>query len=146
MSDSFEGDLIRPLGLVTLYFGYAEAQVSFLLTLLRNNGVDIEVSPTTSFGYRIKEITKAIKRLSCISSKEVLDLLEESKLLTERRNSLIHAGIFSNGRVKPNDPKIPEYRITPESLNTLADEIWNWKERLNAAVQMRLIPELNNHK
>jgi hypothetical protein len=31
MNVSLEGDLIRPLGLVTLYFGYAEFEVDALL-------------------------------------------------------------------------------------------------------------------
>ena len=39
MTGYFEGDLIRPLGLVTLCFGDADAQVNFLLDMLRECGL-----------------------------------------------------------------------------------------------------------
>jgi len=69
-------------------------------------------------------------------------LLEESKLLIDRRNALIHASILAKGRVIPNDSSRLEFSITPEELTALADEAFTWKERLNAAVQLRLLPTL----
>jgi hypothetical protein len=42
---SFDADLIRPLGVVTLYFGYVEAEVNVLPSRLREAGVPVEVSP-----------------------------------------------------------------------------------------------------
>lgn len=53
MSSYFEGDLIRPLGLVTLYFGYAEAQVNTLIEMLNECGLKIAVSSRVSLGYRV---------------------------------------------------------------------------------------------
>jgi hypothetical protein len=35
VNESFEGDLIRPLGLVTLRFAYAEAELDFYLRIFR---------------------------------------------------------------------------------------------------------------
>jgi hypothetical protein len=142
MSGSYEGDLIRPLGLVTLNFGYAEGQVNFLLILLRENGLDIKVSSTASFGQRISKVTSTINQLDCASSSEVINILAESKALLERRNSLIHACIFTKGRVVPTDNKVQQYHITPRELTDLANQVFDWKERLDAAVQRRLIPEL----
>lgn len=142
MNGHFEGDLIRPLGLVTLYFGYAEAQVNFLIAMLQENGLSIEISPSAPFGRRISDISEVVKKLSFSSAHEVINLLEESKALTEKRNSLVHASVLSKGRVIPNDPKISEYRITAEELTSLADEVFHWKERLNAAIQLRLIPAI----
>lgn len=142
MSGYFEGDLIRPLGLVTLYFGYAEAQVNFLLVMLRDNGLPIETSPSAPFGRRISDMTETIKRLSCSSALEVINLLEESRALIERRNSLVHASIISKGRVVPNDPRVAAYHVTAEELTSLAEEVFHWKERLDAAIQLRLIPAI----
>jgi hypothetical protein len=34
VSGSFEGDIVRPLGLVTLYFGYVETEIDELLESL----------------------------------------------------------------------------------------------------------------
>ena len=142
MSGYLEGDLIRPLGLVTLHFGYAEAQVNCLLIILRDCGLHIEVSPVAPLGQRLTEITVAIRRLTCAGAAEVLKLLDESKELVEQRNSLVHASVLAKGRVIPNDPGKSEFYVTPEALTALADQVFNWKERLNAAVQLRLLPAL----
>jgi hypothetical protein len=142
MSGYFEGDLIRPLGLVTLNFGYAEAQVNCLLIMLRDCGVHIEVPPVAPLGQRLTEITVAVGRLTCPGAAEVLGILEESKELVEQRNSLVHASVLAKGRVIPNDPQKSEFHVTPEALTALADQAFNWKERLNAAVQFRLVPAL----
>src|SRR5262245_8741141 len=142
MSGYFDGDLIRPLGLVTLHFGYAEAQVNRLLVMLRDCGVHIEVSPVAPLGQKLAEITMAVGRLTCAGAAEVLGLLEESKDLIEQRNSLVHASVLAKGRVIPNDPKEPEFYVTPEALTALSEQAFNWKERLNAAVQLRLVPAL----
>jgi hypothetical protein len=45
---SFEGDLIRPLGLVTLYFGYAEFEIDELVnTLSATDPDDLPSSQST---------------------------------------------------------------------------------------------------
>lgn len=142
MSGYFEGDLIRQLGLVTLHFGYAEAQVNWLLEMLRNYGVHIEVPPVAPLGQRIAEIAVVVGRLTCPGAAEVLELLEESKELVKQRNSLVHASILAKGRVIPNAPQKSEFHVTPEALTALADQAFNWKERLNAVVQLRLAPAL----
>jgi hypothetical protein len=142
MSGSFDGDLIRPLGEVTLNFGYAEAQVNYLLEMLRTNGVTVTVLPTTPLGQRIAEFATIAKRLKCVGAAEVVGILEEAKSLIDQRNDLVHASVLAGGRVRPNDPAKPSFVATPESLTALAQQIFNWKERLNAAVQKRLLPAL----
>jgi hypothetical protein len=142
MSGSFEGDLIRPLGHVTLFFGYVEAEVNAICGLLRAKGVPIEVSPVAPLGQRLAEFEKVVQALQSAAVPEVLSLLEESKSLIDRRNALVHASILAKGRVVPNDPKRPNFSVTPESLTALAEEAFHWKERLNAAVQLRLLPTL----
>jgi len=142
MSGSFEGDLIRPLGLMTLHFGYVEAHVNSLLIMLRDCGLHIEVSPFAPLGQRLEKFSVAVKGLACTGAAEVLEILEESKALIERRNSLVHASVLAKGRVIPNDPERLEFYVTPESLTALADQAFTWKERLNAAVQLRLVPAL----
>ena len=71
MSGAFEGDLIRPLGLVTLYFGYAEAQV-----MLREYGIAVDVSPIASLGLRLKEFEAVAIGFPESSAAEILGLLE----------------------------------------------------------------------
>jgi hypothetical protein len=142
MSGAFEGDLIRPLGQVTLTFGYVEAEVNELLQRLREGGVTVNVSPVASLGQRLTAFAHAIRRYQGPAVSEVLALLEESKSLIESRNALIHAGIYARGRVVPNDPVTAEYIVTPECLTNLADRAFAWKERLSAATQLRLMPAI----
>lgn len=54
----------------------------------------------------------------------------------------MHASIFAQGRVAPNDPARPKFMVKAEDLTALAEQAFNWKGRLSAAVQRRLIPEL----
>ena len=142
MSGSFEGDLIRPLGLLTLNFGYAEAQVNFLLDILRSGGLPVDVPATAPLGQRVLAFVAAVKPLKCAGAVEVVTILEESKSLIDHRNSLVHASVLAKGHVVPNDPSKSSFTVTPERITSLADQVFTWKERLNAAVQLRLVPAL----
>ncbi len=142
MSGSFDGDLVRPLGVLTLYFGYAEAQVNSLLDMLRDAGVSIAVPPNAPLGRRLSEFSIIAKGLKCAGAAEVAAVLDESRSLIDQRNDLVHAAVLAGGKVIPNDPAKSKLHVTPESLIALANEIFTWKERLNAAVQQRLLPTL----
>lgn len=142
MNGNFEGDLIRPLGQVTLYFGYAEAQVNLLINMLNGCGLQIEVSPIAPLGQKLEKMNAAVKRLTCAGAAEVLGLLEEAKEIIEQRNSLVHGCVLAKGRVIPNDPEKSAFYVTPEALTDFANRVFNWKERLDVAVQRRLGPAL----
>ncbi len=144
MNGAYEGDLIRPLGLVTLYFGYAEFEVNRLITLLGQYGVSIKISETASLGLRVDAIINALQPLQCDRVIEVLEILAEAKSLLEQRNNLIHGAVFSQGRVVPSNSAKNQFYVTSESLSELADKAFNWKERLNSKIQRRLIPALCN--
>ena len=53
MNVSFEGDLIRPFGLVTLYFGYAEFEVDALLDALVGVGLTVAIPRISSLGQKL---------------------------------------------------------------------------------------------
>jgi c-di-GMP-related signal transduction protein len=144
MNGAYEGDLIRPLGLVTLYFGYAEFEVNSLIKLLGQYGVSIKISDTASLGLRVDAFINALEPLKCDGVVEVLEILAEAKTLLEQRNNLIHGAVFSQGRVVPSNSAKNQFYVTPESLSELADKAFNWKERLNSKIQRRLIPALCN--
>lgn len=142
MSSTYDGDLIRPLGLVTLNFGYVEAQVNTLMEMLQSHNIVFDVPPAASLGQRLFEFENAVKKLQYAGAVEVLGLLAEAKPLIDERNSLVHASVLAGGRVIPNDPSKAEFSVTSEDLEALAKRAFNWKERLNSAVQRKLIPEL----
>ena len=62
MNVSFEGDLIRPLGLVTLYFGYAEFEVDALLKALESAGFPIDISSNIPLGRKLAMARDVLSR------------------------------------------------------------------------------------
>jgi len=144
MNALFEGDLIRPLGLVTLYFGYAEFEVDALLQVL--NGVGSVTRPPRNAPLRQKLLAagEQLSRLPVPQASQLISIIHSARPLIDLRNALIHSCILAKGRVVPHDKSQPELSISPEQLNELAEAIWNWKERLNVARQLHLMPALLN--
>jgi len=139
---AFEGDLIRPLGLVTLYFGYAEFTVNRLLEWIKKIGLLAETPTAMPLGQRIGVLRDALAGLRRKEVREVLDLLEAGRPILARRNDLIHACILAKGRVISNDGSGRESTVTPQQLCELAEQIFNWKDRLDVTFQKQLLPML----
>ena len=127
---------------MTLYFGYLEAEVNAAISRMRDCGVSIDALPTAPLGQKLDEVSVAVDALKFPGSGEVLALLKDSKALIKQRNSLVHSCVLAKGRVLPNAPKDEEFFVTAESLIALAEQAFSWKERLNAAVQLRVVPAL----
>ena len=72
----------------------------------------------------------------------MLALLKVAKALIKQHNSLVHSCVLAKGRVLPNTPRDQEFFVTAESLIALAEQAFYWKEGLNAAVQLRVVPAL----
>ncbi len=141
---AFEGDLIRPLGLVTLYFGYAEFTVKRLLVWIKETGLASETPMTMPLGQRIAFLRDTLAGLQHEVVREFLDLLEAGHPLLTRRNALVHACILAQGRVISNDGSGRQSMVTPQQLCELAEQIFDWKERLDVMFQKQLLPMLPN--
>jgi len=141
---AFEGDLIRPLGLVTLYYGYAELTVNRLLVRIKEVGLLAETPTARPLGQRIGVLRDALGGLQHKEAREVLDLLEAGRPILARRNDLVHACILAKGRVMSNDGSGRESAATPQQLCELAEQIFNWKDRLDVTFQRQLLPMLRS--
>ena len=141
---ALESDLIRPLGLVTLYFGYAEFTVNRLLVWIEETGLRAETPTAMPLGQRIAVLRDTLAALQQQEAREVLDLLEAGRPLLARRNDLVHACILAKGRVISNDGSGRESTVTPQQLCELAEQIFNWKEQLDIAFQRQLLPKLRS--
>jgi len=139
---AFEGDLIRPLGLVTLYFGYAEFTVNQLLAWIKEIGLPAETPAAMPLGQRIGVLRDALAGFRRKETQEVLDLLEAGRPILARRNNLVHACILAKGRVISNDGSGRETTVTPQQLCELAEQIISWKDRLDVTFQKQLLPVL----
>ena len=142
MNVSFEGDLIRPLGLVTLYFGYAEFEVDALLDSLVGIGLDVDRPRNTSLGQKLAAVRDVLSRQKIAEADELMKIIDEGRPLIELRNTLVHSSIVAGGRVRPSDKARSDMTVTPEQLTQLADAMFDWKERLSATRQLKLMPAL----
>ena len=142
MNVSFEGDLIRPLGLVTLYFGYAEFEVDALLDALIGVGLAVDRLRNASLGQKLAVVREVLSRRKLPEAGQLIAIVDEGRPLIELRNTLVHSSIVAGGRVRPSDKSRSDMTVTPEQLTQLADAIFTWKERLSATRQLRLMPAL----
>jgi hypothetical protein len=139
---SFEGDLIRPLGLVTLYFGYAEFEVDALLDALVGVGLAVDMSKNASLGQKLAVVREVLSRQKIAEATQLIAIVDEGRPLIELRNILVHSTIVAGGRVRPSDKARSDMTVTPEQLTQLADTIFTWKERLSVTRQLQLMPAL----
>jgi len=141
VSEALDGDLIRPLGLVALYFAYAEYEVDLLLAAL--SGGTLSVTPNNSpLGQKLATLREALSRLALPEADELICLIDNARPLIDLRNVLMHSCILATGRVLPSDKTRGEQTVTPEQLTELAEGIFTWKERLSAGRQLRLMRAL----
>ena len=139
---SFEGDLIRPLGLVTLYFGYAEFEVDALLDALVGIGLAEGTPRNASLGQKLAVVRGVLSRQTIAEAGQLIAIVDEVRPLIELRNTLVHSSIVAGGFVRPSDKTRPDIIVTPEQLTQLAEAIFTWKECLSVARQLQLMPAL----
>lgn len=131
MSDSFEGDVIRPLGLVTLYFGYAEYELDLFLERLASAVALDSAWPRKTVGQKLGLLRDAVAKVNGGDGAALRGLLVEARRLFERRNLVTHSCILAGGRVTSGRPHVDEWQTTAEELIALAEQIFTWKEHLH---------------
>ena len=130
MSGAFEGDLIRPLGLVTLYAAYAEAELDLLIEALSAHSPYDNAQRQWPLGRKLDHALKLTRHLKAQSLNELESVLLNGRGLFMERNALVHGQLFAGGRLISNRKDIPEKRISPQSIDDLSNAIFNWKEQL----------------
>lgn len=130
MNSSFEGDLIRPLGLVTMNFGLAEYELDAFIESLASLRLVPESWSQRPLGQKLQLLTETIRGLDPSTHPMLDTLVAEARKLLERRNLLIHGCLLAGGRIVSGRAGVREKRTSVEDLNSLAQEVFNWKERL----------------
>ena len=95
MNVSFEGDLIRPLGLVTLYFGYAEFEVDALLDALVGIGLAVGIPRNASLGQKLAAVREVLSRQTMAEASQLIAIVDEVRPLIEIRNASVHSSIVA---------------------------------------------------
>ena len=140
---ALEGDLVRPLGFVTLYWAYAEAQLDEVLGALFQLSGSVPNGKVLLFGAKVPialGLIEALKvdRLSALSA-----ILQEAQTLIQVRNELIHGQLFNGGRLGGRLVlKSGTKYVTAQEISDIAEAIFNWKERLWVQHCRELLPML----
>lgn len=130
MNGSFEGDMIRPLGLVTLKFGYAEYELDSFIERLVCVGLVPDSWRQRPIGQKLSLLSKAIRTLDDSLWPRLDGLLEEARQLLDRRNTHVHGCILAKGRIVSGRSNAKEQSTSVEDLDSLAEAISDWKEQL----------------
>jgi hypothetical protein len=142
VSDSFEGDIVRPLGLVTLHFAYAETEIDELLTSMSVLDSFDDTKRQWPVGRKLSHAKMLIDSLSSESLAELKRVLDDAVILFDRRNSLVHGPIYTSTKLVSSRVTGLEQHVTPDDLSELAKKIWSCKEQINAKRQRVLDPIL----
>ncbi len=130
MSSSYESDMVRPLGLMTLYFGYAEYELDSFLERLATAGLLPDTWCQRPFGQKLALLTDALRTLAAGIQPGLGSLLDEARELLDQRNKLIHGCILAGGRVVSGRTGVEHRRTSADELTTLAEQVFSWKERM----------------
>jgi hypothetical protein len=141
VSDTFEGDIIRPLGLVTLYFAYAEGELDELLDALSVREPFDDAKRQWPVGQKLRHAQQLLRGLGADELAALDAALDEARVLFDRRNTIVHGRIYAGGRLLSNRQNAPK-RITPSELTELAELIFRCKERIFAERCKQLLPLL----
>lgn len=142
MYEAFEGDLVRPLGFVTLYSAYAEGELDELIAALPAADPYDNTKREWTVGRKLSYARRLVGELESPSLAELQTVLKEAKGLFAQRNQLVHGRLFSGGRLVSSRIGKPDQRISGDQIVRLAEEIFNWKERLWLCRCRHLLPLL----
>ena len=142
----YEGDLVRPLGFVTLNCGYAEHQLEELLDILSRFNGDASPRGRCMFGEKLTLTHGYLTSLQAAEADDLISLMHEAQPLLARRNDLAHGCVLAGGRVTTFNDARPEFRVTAEELMALADSFFNWKERVHVSLYRKLLPLLKSRQ
>ena len=141
---SHDGDLIRPLGLVTLYAAYAEGEIDELLRTLPAEEPLDDRKLQWPVGRKLNFALKLVRRLNSDRLVGLSAALKEAQTLFARRNAFVHSQIFSTGRITSNRPDAPIQMVAPEDLTQLAEQLFACKEQLSMHRSRHLRPILSS--
>ena len=130
MTPAFEGDLVRPLGLMTLHAAYAEAEVDELIGVLPAPEPFHERKRQWPVGRKLEYAQALVRTLKVSQLAGLLEMLENAKVLFKQRNELVHGRLFARGRLVSNRHEVPVRHVSPEDIVALADRLFALKERL----------------
>jgi hypothetical protein len=144
MYGAFEGDLVRPLGFVTLHAAYAEGELDELLSVLAVKVPYDNTKRQWTVGRKLSYAQRLVRDLKSPDLTDLQATLKDAKALFEQRNELVHGRLFSGGRLVSNRVGQSDRRVSQEDVVRLAEQLFNWKERLWLCRCRHVLPLLSS--
>lgn len=127
---AYEGDLIRPLGLVTLYCAYAEGEVDELVAVLSVLDEQKRTTLRWQVGRKLSYANRLARRLTAPALEDLFGTIRTAQQLFKQRNELIHGRLFAGGKLIPPGGCKPTKTISSDELVAFAEAVWTCKEHL----------------
>ncbi len=122
-----DGDVVHGVGFVALYSAYLEEQIDNLLFMLHGVEPYPESEQRWGVGRKIKKAKRLVSEIEFSTRDALLVDLEESRMLFESRNDVIHGRIYANfdrpDTLKSGRPNIPERIVDSAELYVLANRM-----------------------
>ena len=141
MLRSLESDILGPLGLVTLYFAYVDAELDKLIEALSQRAPSEEIRRQWPVGRKLKyaEQLIAIADHGRNDFAALAGALNDAAVLVERKNALVHRCVHMQGRAG-NGTSVAHTMVSAEEITQLANSILDCNERLYLLGRGRLQP------
>lgn len=144
MYGAFEGDLVRPLGFVTLHAAYAEGELDELLSILPAVRPFSEAMRQWTVGKKLRYAQRLVGNLDAPALVPLQATLTAAKELFAKRNELVHGRLFAGGRLVSNRTNKPERRVSEAEIVRLAEDLFRWKEQLWLCRCRNVLPLLDS--
>ncbi|MBL8252074.1 MAG: hypothetical protein JNJ76_00545 [Candidatus Competibacter sp.] len=127
---TYEGDLIRPLGLMVLYAAYAEGELDDLIESISTKEPYGDERRAWNVGKKLTLAQRLARAFTENDLSAVAKTVKAGAALFDKRNMLVHGRLFQGGKLLSNRRATPVQYISAEEITQLAEELWAWKEQL----------------
>ncbi len=137
-----DGDIVRGLGLVTMYSAWVEEAVDDLLRKLEPIESFDKKKQRWQISQKLKHAAKLIRALKSDELKGFPEDLEWAVALFNQRNEIVHGRIYAGhdrtDYIKGGRPDAPTNTITSAELYSLANEFWEYRNHFNGLQLIKL--------
>ncbi|MBK7492889.1 MAG: hypothetical protein KBF68_00330 [Nitrosomonas sp.] len=150
MPPSDDGDIIRGLGFVALYAAYLEEQVDNLLIMLEPLKASPELKHHWPVSRKIDKSKSLVRTLEFDYREFLLESLNYSKSLFEKRNEVIHGRIYASfdrsDTLKSGRTNVPNREISSNELYELVTNLANAREKIYRPMIFQIPQAIKAHQ
>jgi hypothetical protein len=145
-----DGDIIRGLGLVTLYSAYLEEQIDNLCAMLGYIEEFGKNKVRWPISRKIKHAKKLLSKLDGTEIKNLITDLDTCTALFEDRNELVHGRIYGGTFDRPDTlksarPNIPDREVDSAELYKLANNFDEFRAVIYRPTILKLPRAINTY-